>query len=90
MMFINKSVLVTSLLVSSPFVYYYYIYHLDNKIKKLELNADLLKVKYKELNDNYINLLKMINTNENAENDIEKNLDLNNIEESDIEKTLLF
>lgn len=89
-MFINKSVLVTSLLVSSPFVYYYYIYHLDNKIKKLELNADLLKVKYKELNDNYINLLKMINTNENAENDIEKNLDLNNIEESDIEKTLLF
>lgn len=90
MMFINKSVLVTSLLVSSPFVYYYYIYHLDNKIKKLELNADLLKVKYKELNDNYINLLKMINTNENAENEIEKNLDLNNIEESDIEKTLLF
>jgi hypothetical protein len=89
-MFINKSVLVTSLLVSSPFVYYYYIYHLDNKIKKLELNADLLKVKYKELNDNYINLLKMINTNENAENEIEKNLDLNNIEESDIEKTLLF
>ena len=88
MMFLNKSVLVTSLLVSSPFVYYYYIYHLDNKIKKLELNADLLKVKYKELNDNYINLLKMINTNENAEN--EKNLDLNNIEESDIEKTLIF
>lgn len=90
MMFINKSVLVTSLLVSSPFVYYYYIYHLDNKIKKLELNADLLKVKYKELNDNYINLLKMINTNENTENEIEKNLDLNNIEESDIEKTLIF
>lgn len=89
-MFINKSVLVTSLLVSSPFVYYYYIYHLDNKIKKLELNADLLKVKYKELNDNYINLLKMINTNENTENEIEKNLDLNNIEESDIEKTLIF
>ena len=87
-MFINKSVLVTSLLVSSPFVYYYYIYHLDNKIKKLELNAYLLNVKYKELNDNYINLLKMINTNENAEN--EKNLDLNNIEESDIEKTLIF
>jgi|688.fasta_scaffold305581_3 hypothetical protein len=90
MMFINKSVLVTSLLVSSPFVYYYYIYHLDNKIKKLELNADLLKVKYKELNDNYINLLKMINTNENTENEIEKNLDLNNIKESDIEKTLMF
>jgi hypothetical protein len=89
-MFINKSVLVTSLLVSSPFVYYYYIYHLDNKIKKLELNADLLKVKYKELNDNYINLLKMINTNENTENEIEKNLDLNNIKESDIEKTLMF
>ena len=48
-MFLNKSVLVTSLLVSSPFVYYYYIYHLDNKIKKLELNADLLKVNYKIL-----------------------------------------
>lgn len=90
MFFFNKSVLVTSLLVSSPFVYYYYIYHLDNKIKKLELNADLLKIKYKELNDNYINLLKLINTNENQENDVEKNLDLNNIEESDIEKTLLF
>lgn len=90
MLFFNKSVLVTSLLVSSPFVYYYYIYHLDNKIKKLELNADLLKLKYKELNDNYINLLKLINTNENQENEVEKNLDLNNIEESDIEKTLLF
>lgn len=90
MFFFNKSVLVTSLLVSSPFVYYYYIYHLDNKIKKLELNADLLKIKYKELNDNYINLLKLINTNENQENEVEKNLDLNNIEESDIEKTLLF
>jgi hypothetical protein len=90
MIFINKSVLVTSLLVSSPFVYYYYICHLDNKIKKLELNADLLKVKYKELNDNYINLLKMINTNETVENETEKNLDLNNVKESDIEKTLLF
>lgn len=90
MLIFNKSVLVTSLLVSSPFVYYYYIYHLDNKIKKLELNADLLKIKYKELNDNYINLLKLINTNESQESEVKKNVDINTIEESDIEKTLLF
>jgi hypothetical protein len=85
MLFFNKSILITSLIIGSPVIYYYYIAQLEDKIKKLELNADLLKIKYKELNDNYINLLKIINSNETSEN-----LDIKNIEDSDIEKTLLF
>jgi hypothetical protein len=74
MFIFNKYILLTSLVVTSPVLYYYYIIQLEDKIKKLEF-------KYKKLNDNYLNLSRMINNNDNS-----KNLD---IEELDIEKKLL-
>lgn len=87
----NKTILVSSILITSPMLYYYYASTIDKKIKNLENKINVLNIRYQELYENYAYVIDIFNQTQ-LKIDLEKN---NNNEETnnnedDVDKSLLF
>lgn len=81
-MFDNKTLIFSSILITSPILYYYYISLIDKKVQNLETKINLLNIKYADLYENYANIIDIFNQTQ-----LKIELDKKNEE---IEKTLLF
>jgi len=92
----NKTIFISTILVTSPMLYYYYATIVDKKIKDLENKINLLNNRYNELYDNYAYIIDIFNQTQLKmfldDNNKEKNNEEENDNENDneIDNSLLF
>lgn len=89
----NKTIFISSILITSPMLYYYYATIIDKKIKDLENKINLLNDNYNELYKNYAYIIDIFNETQLKIDIDDNNKEKNNEEDEndeEIENSLLF